>query len=563
MINSFLRIITWNANGLNERALELEIFLRLHNIDIALISETHFTHKNFLKMKGYDIHCTNHPSERARGGSAIIVKNNIKYNLHENIVEDHVQATIISTQFNNTDVNIAATYFPPDHKPTEPQFIKILKHLGHKFIIGGDFNTKLTAWGSRLISPGKGASLLNAIKKENCNYHSARRPTYWPTDPNKKPDLLDFFISKGIATNNIEAENIIDLTSDHTPVLLQLNTSIILKTKKHNLTNKLTNWEVFREILENTIDLKVSLKTVEELDQQSENFITILQDAAKQSTPEAKAKPICENNYPAKIRELIKERRKARRIWQRSRNLIDKTYFNIISNKASKAIKEFKSDCLDNYLKDLGPGGDKNYSLWKATRRFNRPSTQIPPIKHRLGNWIRNDTEKVEYFADHLAKVFQPHEDIVSNVDTTPTYQPQMQFKRFTAYEIATEIDKRLNPKKTPGVDEIAPSVLKELPRKAIYMITYIFNACLRLSYIPKCFKTAQVIMITKPDKPPEEVTSYRPISLLPTLSKIFEKLLLKRLKALVKIPDFQFGFRDKHSAIEQIHRVTRKIENA
>lgn len=83
------------------------------------------------------------------------------------------------------------------------------------------------------------------------------------------------------------------------------------------------------------------------------------------------------------------------------------------------------------------------------------------------------------------------------------------------------------------------------------------------MSYVPKCFKIAQVIMINKPNKPPEKVTSYRPISLLPTISKLFEKLLLKRLKPLVNIPDFQFGFRNNHSTIEQIHRVTTTIERA
>ena len=39
--------------------------------------------------------------------------------------------------------------------------------------------------------------------------------------------------------------------------------------------------------------------------------------------------------------------------------------------------------------------------------------------------------------------------------------------------------------------------------------------------------------MIPKPNKPPEKVTSYRPISLFPTLSKVFEKILLKRLLLL------------------------------
>jgi hypothetical protein len=53
-----------------------------------------------------------------------------------------------------------------------------------------------------------------------------------------------------------------------------------------------------------------------------------------------------------------------------------------------------------------------------------------------------------------------------------------------------------------------------------------------------------------KPGKPPTELTSYRPISLLPTVSKVLEKLLLKRLFPVVEsnglIPNRQFGFRKR-----------------
>jgi len=73
--------------------------------------------------------------------------------------------------------------------------------------------------------------------------------------------------------------------------------------------------------------------------------------------------------------------------------------------------------------------------------------------------------------------------------------------------------------------------------------------------------------MLLKPEKPPEHVTSYRPISLLPSLSKLFEKLLLKRLKPIIDvrqlITEHQFGFRNKHSTIEQVHRVTNLINKA
>ena len=73
--------------------------------------------------------------------------------------------------------------------------------------------------------------------------------------------------------------------------------------------------------------------------------------------------------------------------------------------------------------------------------------------------------------------------------------------------------------------------------------------------------------MLAKPGKPPENPASYRPISLLPVICKLFEKLFYTRLIPIIQdrnlIPDHQFGFRKKHSTIDQVHRVTRHITQA
>jgi hypothetical protein len=65
--------------------------------------------------------------------------------------------------------------------------------------------------------------------------------------------------------------------------------------------------------------------------------------------------------------------------------------------------------------------------------------------------------------------------------------------------------------------------------------------------------------------KPANEVASYRPISLLPVFSKLFEKLLLKRLNPILDakqiIPSHQSGFQKNHSTIDQVHRITALIE--
>jgi hypothetical protein len=70
--------------------------------------------------------------------------------------------------------------------------------------------------------------------------------------------------------------------------------------------------------------------------------------------------------------------------------------------------------------------------------------------------------------------------------------------------------------------------------------------------------------MILKPGKKPEHVSSYRPISLLPMLSKVLKKLYVKKLNIIIAerkiIPNHQFGFCNEHGTIEQVHRLVNQI---
>ena len=94
--------------------------------------------------------------------------------------------------------------------------------------------------------------------------------------------------------------------------------------------------------------------------------------------------------------------------------------------------------------------------------------------------------------------------------------------------------------------------------------MTIIFNAILRIQYFSKLWKLAQIIMLPKPGKDSHQTASYRPISLLPVFSKILEKIIYDRIKRTIEkkklIPDHQFGFRNKHSTIEQMHRLINEI---
>ena len=213
-----------------------------------------------------------------------------------------------------------------------------------------------------------------------------------------------------------------------------------------------------------------------------------------------------------------------------------------------------------------------DYSLWKTTKSLKRPMVFQSPIRRNDGSWAKSDADKSLLFAEHLHRVFTPNPasgstkiNVVMEALSAPNQQSPP-IKKFSVKEVTSTI-KKLSLNKAPGYDLITTKVMKELPYLAILLLTAIFNAILRREFMPAQWKVAEIILIPKPGKDPDNVTSYRPISLLPVASKILEILILKRLSPELSrrniIPSHQFGFREAHATIEQVHRMVEKIHDA
>jgi hypothetical protein len=117
-------------------------------------------------------------------------------------------------------------------------------------------------------------------------------------------------------------------------------------------------------------------------------------------------------------------------------------------------------------------------------------------------------------------------EEAINNNSNTPR-QMALPVKKPRINEVKNFIQYKINPKKAPGYDLITGKILKELSQKGLKAITQIYNAILQTEYFPCQWKVGQIIMIVKPGKNPNDITSYGPISLLPTLTKILEKIFL------------------------------------
>ncbi|VVC35140.1 Zinc finger, CCHC-type,Reverse transcriptase domain [Cinara cedri] len=309
-----------------------------------------------------------------------------------------------------------------------------------------------------------------------------------------------------------------------------------------------------------------------DIDEAVNNLTTLIQSAAWEATKPNKTHN-SKNNYPIisdQIRCLIIEKRRTRAKYQVTRLPSHKSAYNKLANSLKKALAKYKSCEFEQKLHSLSI---TDGSLWRETKRLLKFKTASPPLLNTDSSLAVSDAEKAKVFRVHLSKTFYPHEDIhipqhiidVENYlhSTLRSARPE---KYFTPYEVKSMIS-NCSQKKSPGFDLITANVANCLPNKAFILLTYIYNAVLRLSYFPTLWKFSQIIMFDKPDKPPDLPTSYRPISLLPYFSKICERLILKRFYTHIIskniLPFSQFGFRAKHSTVHQVHRVIDAISTS
>jgi hypothetical protein len=84
---------------------------------------------------------------------------------------------------------------------------------------------------------------------------------------------------------------------------------------------------------------------------------------------------------------------------------------------------------------------------------------------------------------------------------------------------------------KAPGEDGITGEIFKSLVEILPRYTTAVYNGCLRRGTFPTRWKKAMILPITKPGKEgSDDVTKFRPISLLDVGGKVLEKILINRI---------------------------------
>ena len=247
----------------------------------------------------------------------------------------------------------------------------------------------------------KRQNFLKSITTNNLNYLTTYELTYWPTDTNKIPDLLDFFITKNISPRYVQINSSAELSSDHSPVIATVSSAVIENSPNGPIHNQLTNWQLFREVFNHSTSASISLKTKEDIETATEYLNTSIINAIRSSALTKTS--ISKHEYPRYILNKITEKRRLRRVWQTHRTRDDQRKLSNATRKLTKIIKKYKNDCFLKHLVNLSPSADSNYSLWKASRKLTRPPQLITLIRCPQGGSARSPIEKAKLFANYLS----------------------------------------------------------------------------------------------------------------------------------------------------------------
>ncbi|KAL4143386.1 hypothetical protein QTP88_005723 [Uroleucon formosanum] len=438
--------------------------------------------------------------------------------------------------------------------------------------IAQDFKTDLRFQSSAVMALQEASEsyLVGLFEDTNlCAIH-AKRVTIMPKDIQLARRIRDVVLLKSISLI-ITQEPLFELDSDHLPVKILIGASLIQSEPTRKLINGKPDWDKFKRYVSDNIIIPKNISNTLLADVAISHLHEIISYAAEQCT--IPSKPTLGQNYNSKItpsiQKIIKNKHHIRKQWQLHRRPEDRKKLNFLTKKVKLLLEEHRINSYQKYLSSIHPA-DSN--LWSATKRLIKPNdNKIPPLKSG-NNFLNTVHEKCNLFATTLENTFTLNDlidratiNLVSQKLNEPEILPQNIFPYTNPTEIS-EIIKKLPKRKSPGHDLITNSILKKLPHKAILFMTALFNALLKLSYFPTNWKLATIIMIKKPGKDNTDPKNYRPISLLSSVSKIFEKIihtrLISHLNATDAIPHCQFGFKPNHSTTQQLLRITEHISN-
>jgi exonuclease III len=180
------------------------------------------------------------------GGTAILIRQDIKHNEILLPRLKRMEATAIQLSINKELITLVSVYNPPGQ--IIERDLDLLISVGKKVILAGDFNAKHVMWRANRNNSA-GQSLMNHYYKNNYIISAPTKPTHFPDNNPTRADILDLAIVSNVLANySIRTLGSL-CTSDHNPVLMTFCGSLQTDETKPNYIYRDADWKLFQTYL--------------------------------------------------------------------------------------------------------------------------------------------------------------------------------------------------------------------------------------------------------------------------------------------------------------------------
>lgn len=462
---------------------------------------------------------------RRGGGVCIYISNQYSYHLQEiALLPDDIEA--ISLICSNTIYTLL--YIPPHTSALiKETLLKCLITHVDNFLLEnpdgqvcflGDFNNHIvhdlclhTDVSNIVNNTTRGTSLLDYILVSNVNKNKFKVEV---RDPLCSSDHRMIFVySNGNTCNNAQSSLVYDLRSSN--------------IDRFYMVFKELSWHLFYS----SLDIDDMTNILEE------NIRTCLSVLPKKRV---KLKSSDKPWITLVLKDLINRRWEAYKKRQFS-------IYNALKVKIQTEIRKAKQQWADN-IKTQKPN-----NFWGVVKSENYKMAGLKALTQKFDT----DYDAANHINSIFTSVFTPKNETIDLEVQQPS--DSLPFTIEEVHKVCNEIDY----KKAYGNCGIPNKVFRFLLVDILPHLTHLLNACLVKSVFPDSWKLADVIPLPKTNPP--NMNKLRPISLLPLLCKVFEKLILTRIKPtlLANFDKCQYGFRPNSSttcAIIKIRDATTRL---
>ena len=562
-----------NARSINKNFDSIDLLLSsINNFQFSVIGITEtWLHKNsppIFNINNYNI-LRDDRKRRRGGGVALYVNDSLTFKNRQDI---HIEGTenIFIELTNNFSKNliIGVIYKPPNS--SVDAFLEKLEHIlntlageNKPIYLMGDYNIDILPSQQNNNS----LKLLNALSSYSLHPH-INKATRISTNSETLIDNIFSNVSESEHFNGIIYSDV----SDHLPIFV-ISQKIENNTKQHKCEYQR------KETKHNIEKLNADLA--------AESWADVLREPDTDTAYELfinKLIYLYEKNIP--LVRIKKNKRKLQRPWItkgimrsiKTRNQLYKNALQTRSNVEQRKYKKYRNLLTTiirlsrkiYYSTNIESSRSNTNSIWNIIKDLlgKKKATCSKIIDN--GIEITDPNIIAESFNEYFTNIGPTLASSINTNDNFTQYLPQpsnnsLFFSPTSQHEIIT-IVKSLKASKSSGYDGLSVSLLKQIIHFIAPPLEYIFNNSLNSGRYPNSLKIAKVIPIYKKDDQ-TKIKNYRPISLLPGISKILEKIVYKRLFSFLNDNDIlipnQFGFRKNHSTDYAIIQLCDKIIEA